>query len=782
MSEFGGVRIHVRGVVQGVGFRPFVFGLALRHSLTGWVRNTSAGVDIELDGAQDVLDAFVRDLRQEAPPLAHIDGIEVRRRPVNGYSEFEILESAHLPVAFQPISPDVAICDDCLRELFDPVNRRYRYPFINCTNCGPRFTIIRDIPYDRPNTTMGSFPMCPACSSEYSNPLDRRFHAQPVACPACGPHVWLTVAGRRTAERDDAIGVARKLLQEGRVVALRGLGGFHLACDATQPEAVAELRRRKLRVDKPFAVMLFDSASVASQCELREPERNLLESRERPVVILPRKEKGSIAGEVAPGQNTLGVMLPYTPLHYLLLEPAPGSPPALVMTSGNLSEEPIATTNEEALERLSPLVDAFLLHDRDIHIRCDDSVVRLYPAVKRSDPGSAADSQGSVLAVRRARGYAPLAVYLPWEGKPLLAVGAQLKNTFCLTRGEYAFMSHHIGDLENYETLQSFEQAIDHYQRLLRIRPEAISCDLHPDYLATRYASDRSQREGLPTVAVQHHHAHIAACMVENGLGGDRPVLGISFDGTGYGDDGTVWGGEILLCDLTAYRRLFHLSAVPLPGGEMAVREPWRMALVWLDRAGIAWEEDLPPVCRAPEASRRVLQHLVAEHDPGSVTAPLTSSMGRLFDAVSSLVGVRHETNYEGQAAMELEALVDPREEGGYLLEVRDGILDPVPAIQQAVGDLRQGVEVGRIAARFHQGIARAVLEVGRSARDAFAVREIALSGGVWQNRTLLGLTLPLLQEDGFTVYFHTKVPPNDGGLALGQAAIAQERIRRGLV
>jgi len=779
MSAVSGARIHVRGIVQGVGFRPFVYGLALHYGLTGWVRNTSAGVDIEADGAPQALEAFVRDLSQHAPPLAHVDRIDVHTRPADGFTAFEILESAAQPLAFQPVSPDVAICPDCLRELFDPHDRRYRYPFINCTNCGPRFTIIRDLPYDRPNTTMAGFGLCPECASEYSNPLDRRFHAQPVACPACGPQVRLIVAGRCAAEREAAILTARQLLSDGRVVAVKGLGGFHLACDAINPQAVAELRRRKLRVDKPFAVMLFDSAAAARQCELMPAERLLLESRQRPIVLLRRGDQSTIAGDVAPGQNALGLMLPYTPLHYLLLEPAPGSPQALVMTSGNLSEEPIATRNEEALERLAPLADAFLLHDRDIHIRCDDSVVRVLPGVRRSQPVQTESPEGSVLPVRRSRGYAPLAVYLPREVPPLLAVGAQLKNTFCLTRGNYAFMSHHIGDLENYETLRAFEQAVDHYQRLFRIRPEAIAYDLHPDYLATRYAIDRGRSEGRPAVAVQHHHAHVAACMVENGLAGDHPVLGVSFDGTGYGEDGTIWGGEFLLCDLRAYRRLLHLRQVRMPGGEQAIREPWRMALAWLDQSGIAWEDDLPPVRSAPEASRRVLRRLIAgQAGPGGLNAPLTSSMGRLFDAVSSLLGIRHVVSYEGQAAMELEALVDPSEEGGYPFEVGQESVDPTPAFQQLVADLRQGVGAGRIAARFHRGVAQAVLEIARRVRAETGVREVALSGGVWQNLVLLRATLTLLQDEGLDVYIHTKVPTNDGGLALGQAAVAHQRMR----
>ncbi|MEW6568392.1 MAG: carbamoyltransferase HypF [Chloroflexota bacterium] len=781
MAEVRGAHIHVRGVVQGVGFRPFVYGLATRLALTGWVRNTSSGVDIEVDGAPQALAAFVRALRDQAPPLARIDTVEVRERPADGYAAFEIVGSEAIPLAFQPISPDVAICDDCLRELFDPADRRYRYPFINCTNCGPRFTIICDIPYDRPNTTMAGFAMCPDCAAEYSNPLDRRFHAQPVACPACGPQVWLVEHGGRVAEKGAAITAAREKLKAGQIVAVKGLGGFHLACDASNPEAVAELRRRKLRVEKPFAVMLFDLGAILRQCDVSPEEQGLLQSRERPIVIVNRSERTTISRAVAPGQDTLGLILPYTPLHYLLLEPEPGLPDALVMTSGNRSEEPIATDNDEALARLAPLADSFLSHDRPIHMRCDDSVVRPASAV---GPGARPKSISQAFRptpLRRARGYAPLSIRLPWQAESILAVGAELKNTFCLMRDEHAFMSHHIGDLENYETLRSFEDGIGHFERLFRIQPKAIAYDLHPDYLATRYALKRSQRDGLPAIPVQHHHAHVASCLVENGLTGERPVLGVGFDGSGFGDDGAVWGGEFLLCDYVDYRRLFHLEPVALPGGDRAIREPWRMALSWLMRAGIAWEEDLPPLRWAPPESRSVVRHLIEASAPGLVP-PRTTSLGRLFDAVSSLAGVRHEVTYEGQAAIELEALVDPEERRGYEIAVLEKTLDPTPAIRQIVADLRAGVSRPRIAARFHRGLALAVRDACRRAREGHGVAEVALSGGVWQNMALLSLTRPLLEEDGFIVYTQTRVPPNDGGLALGQAAVAAQRLRQGRV
>jgi len=518
MSELRKGRLHITGIVQGVGFRPFVYGLATRYDLNGWVRNSSAGVDIEVDGTQETLDKFIGALKTGLPPLARVDTFQVDFEAPGLFTTFEIIQSEAVAGAFQPISPDVSICPDCLRELFDPTNRRYRYPFINCTNCGPRFTIITDIPYDRPNTTMAPFEMCSDCAAEYQDPLDRRFHAQPVACPVCGPKVWLEIIvqgteGKQQKQGDDAILDARQLLAEGKILAVKGLGGFHLACDATNAEAVDELRRRKLRVDKPFALMMPDLTTVEQHCIISPQERKLLESRQRPIVLMEWKPNSPIAAGIAPGQHNLGVMLPYTPLHYLLLHGDDLPFHALVMTSGNLSEEPIATDNNEAHERLSILADAFLMHDRDIHIRCDDSVVREF--------------EKKIYYLRRSRGYAPDSLELPFDVPPILATGPDLKNTFCLARDRYAFLSHHIGDMENYETLRSFEDGITHFERLFRIHPEAIAYDLHPNYLSTRYALERAQSENLPTCGVQHHHAHIAACMADNGLIGDCQVIGV---------------------------------------------------------------------------------------------------------------------------------------------------------------------------------------------------------------------------------------------------------------
>jgi hydrogenase maturation protein HypF len=773
-----GLRVHITGIVQGVGFRPFVYNLASRLDLKGWVRNTSAGVDIEVDGEQDVLEAFVTSLRDEAPPLARIDELTASFGPENGFQSFDIVPSGAIPSAFQPISPDVAVCDDCLRELFDPADRRHRYPFINCTNCGPRFTIIQDIPYDRPKTTMAPFPMCPDCEREYADPSNRRFHAQPVACPVCGPQVWLEIGTYNSKILDtDAIVRTRDLLAEGRILAIKGLGGFHLACDATNAEAVSELRRRKLRVDKPFALMMSDLAAVEGHCYVSDAESKLLRSTARPIVLLRRKSHSPIVKEVAPGQDTLGVLLPYTPLHYLLLERGDGFPEAVVMTSGNLSEEPIATDNDEARERLASLADAFLMHNRAIHIRCDDSVVRIFdekPLVVDSDLPPTVHNPSWVYPIRRSRGYSPFPVKLPWEVPPLLAAGSELKNTFCITNKNYAFLSHHIGDMENYETLTSFEQGVEHFERLFRVKPEAIAYDLHPNYLATQYALQRAKRENLPALGVQHHHAHIAACMAEHGLDGSTPVIGVSFDGTGYGEDGAIWGGEFLVADYQSYQRPFHLRYFPLPGGDAAIKGPARIALALLWSLGLEWDEGLPPVREFRAADRNILRAQLEK----KINAPLTSSMGRLFDAAAALAGVRQRVNYEAQAAIEFEALADEAEGGSYSFTPEQAQIGVKSAFASLVKDVLAKVPVSRISARFHNGLADMVrTAVNQMGKDT-GIRTIALSGGVWQNIMLLRRTLSFLRADGFQVYLHHEVPTNDGGLSLGQAVIAASRLR----
>ncbi len=766
MSELRGASITITGIVQGVGFRPFVYGLAIRLGLRGWVRNTSAGVDIEVDGDEEQLDTFVNSLKSEPPPLARIDTFTISFVASRGFTGFEIVHSEAVAGAFQPISPDVGICPDCLAEMLDPSDRRYRYPFINCTNCGPRFTIITDIPYDRPNTTMSPFEMCLDCAAEYANPLDRRFHAQPVACPVCGPQVWLEDAyGHRIAERDHAILTVQQLLADGKIIAIKGLGGFHLACDATNVEAVTELRHRKLRVDKPFALMMADLPMVDQHCLANSDERALLESRQRPIVLLRRKPDSATTEEVAPKQTNLGVMLPYTPLHYLLfaaetlVQDASFPIPPLVMTSGNLSEEPIAIENDDARLRLASLADAFLMHNREIRTRCDDSVVRVIRDQKDA---------ASIYFLRRSRGYAPDPIQLPLDIPPLLATGPELKNTFCLTRQRYAFISHHIGDMENYETLRSFEDGIRHFERLFRINPKAIVCDLHPDYLSSRYAIQRSQQEDLPLYRVQHHHAHMAACMADNGLDGSHPVIGLAFDGTGYGEDGAIWGGEFLLTDYAGYLRLYHLAYFPLPGGDAAIRRPARTALALLWSLGLDWEDRLAPVQDLCVEERQAL-HVQLEH---GLNTPRTSSLGRLFDAVAALAGVRQKVNYEAQAAIEFEAALDPSESGAYRFELNQETVETGEVIRAVLADVYNGVSIPVISARFHNGLAdlahQACVEIRRQA----GIREVALSGGVWQNMALLERVTGKLQKDGFLVYLHHQVPANDGGISLGQALV----------
>ncbi len=775
-----GARLHITGIVQGVGFRPFIYNLAGRLGVTGWVRNTSAGVDIEVDGSQAALEAFVKAVQDDAPPLSRIESLTVAYSRPLGLAGFEIRSSETIAEAFQPISPDVAICDDCLHEMLDPENRRFRYPFINCTNCGPRFTIIKDIPYDRPNTTMAGFDMCDDCAREYRDPRDRRFHAQPIACPVCGPRVWLEPAtadgaAPRLAEEDAAILEARRLLADGKIVAVKGLGGFHLACEATRADSIQELRRRKLRVDKPFAVMLPDIDAVRAECYLSNSETALLQSVARPIVLLRRRPDSRISMEIAPGQDWVGVMLPYTPLHHLLLEQGRGFPEALVMTSGNLSEEPIATDNGDARRRLAPLSDALLMHDRDIYLRCDDSVVRVFngqPLSNSAQKGQAA--QAEIFPLRRSRGYAPFPVRLPWLVPPVLAVGSELKNTFCITNQNYGFLSQHIGDMQNYETLKSFEQSISHYERLFRIQPQSIAYDLHPDYLGTRYALQRAEQEGLKALGVQHHHAHVAACMAEHGLDGSSRVIGVALDGTGFGDDGAIWGGEFLVADYTGYQRPFHLKYFPLPGGDAAIKQPARVALALLWSSGMAWDERLASVVEFDEQARANLLTQLERR----INAPLSSSMGRLFDAVASLAGVRHNVNYEAQAAIELEALADATETGAYPFSARGDHVELRDGLEALILDILSGVGPPIISARFHNGVAQMVNTVSLQLRAETGINRVALSGGVWQNITLLRRTLSLLQAGDFQVYIHRDVPTNDGGLSLGQAVVAASRMR----
>jgi len=760
-------QVVVRGIVQGVGFRPFVYRLAREHRLAGWVLNSTQGVVVEIEGERGRIDRFLAGLTASPPPQALIERVETNLLPPIGYSSF-VIEASREGDEFVLISPDICICADCLRELRDPQDRRHAYPFSNCTNCGPRFTIISDIPYDRPKTTMRAFAMCPRCDREYHDPGDRRFHAQPNACPVCGPQVELMGNGDRLGEttpQAEAVDTARRLLAEGEIVAVKGLGGFHLACDATNPRAVATLRERKRRVDKPFAVMSLDVKTVRRYCEVSEGEAQLLEVPARPIVLLRRRPDSPIAREVAPGNNYTGVMLPYTPLHYLLLEGTGRNgaelPLALVMTSGNLSEEPIATGNEEALERLGHLADYFLLHNRDIYVRCDDSVTRLF--------------RGREAIMRRSRGYAPFPVRLNLELEEVLACGAELKNTFCLTKGTYAFLSQHIGDMENYETYESYRSAVEHFRRLFRVEPRAVAHDLHPNYLATRYALELAEAEGLRKVGIQHHHAHVVSCMAENGV--SDKVIGVAFDGTGYGSDGHIWGGEFLLADYRRFRRLAHFKYVPLPGGEAAIRRPYRMAVSHLLSAFGEEALDLPLELwsEVHPAELALIRRMMAAR----VNSPLTSSCGRLFDAVSALLGVRGVVNYEGQAAIELEMLAAEGVDEAYDWDRSSAypmIIDPAPLLRGVVSDLMRGVDAGVISAKFHNTIAVIIAAVSEAARQRTGVGKVALSGGVFQNVYLLGRTLDELERRGFETLIHHQVPANDGGIALGQAVIASAR------
>ncbi|MGI5412286.1 carbamoyltransferase HypF [Streptomyces chartreusis] len=765
-------RVLVRGVVQGVGFRPYVYGLATELALVGHVTNTPEGVVAEVEGTVAAVARFCDRLAVQAPPLARVESVDHQELPAAGGEAFTILASRSGGPVRTLVSPDTATCADCLAELADPADRRNRHPFVNCTHCGPRFTIVTGVPYDRANTTMATFPMCPACAREYAAPTDRRFHAQPVACPSCGPRLRLIVpgdAGRaERASGADPIAAARVMLARGAILAVKGLGGYHLACDATNAGAVSLLRRRKARGDKPFAVMARAASDVEHLVRLVPEERRLLEGPARPVVLLRRRPDPAYsqgaprpAEAVAPGSPDLGVMLPYTPVHHLLLglPGDPDGPRLLVMTSGNVSGEPIVTDDDEALERLAHLADGWLTHDRPIHVPCDDSVVRVCDA----EP----------LVLRRSRGYAPLPLTLPLPVRPALATGGDLKNAFCLGEGRQAWLSAHIGDMDDLATQGAFERAVEQLESITGVRPLSLACDRHPGYRSARWA-DRNAA-GRTVVRVQHHHAHIAAAMAEHGLDGTRPVIGVAFDGTGHGDDGAVWGGEFLLADYAGFTRFGHLAYVPLPGGDTAVRRPYRMALAQLRAAGLDWSGDLPCTAACPPDELRLLQRQL-ERDLNCVP---TSSMGRLFDAVSSLAGVCHRAGYEAQAAVELEAaaLEAPADDPiAYAFALGGGEpvrADSAPVIAAIVRDLREGHTAATVAARFHRGVAGLVHALCRRARERHGLDTVALTGGVFANTLLSSACAAALREDGFTVLRHRLVPPGDGGLALGQLMVA---------
>jgi len=752
--------ITVRGVVQGVGFRPFVHRLATQLGLSGFVLNTSGSVEIDIEGGAEQIKTFLLQLRTEAPAVAHIENISQQVAVVKNYPDFCIRESRTAAGEYQLVSPDIATCPDCLQEIFDPANRRYRYPFTNCTNCGPRFTIIEDIPYDRPLTTMRSFKMCPACQKEYDDPGDRRFHAQPNACPVCGPRLELVdAAGRKIP--GDAINKTAQLLQQGKIIALRGLGGFQLACDATNPDAVQLLRERKHRPAKPFAVMLADMEAIKIHCRVTAAEETLLSSPAAPIALVAwNKAASEIAEIVAPGISYLGVMLPYTPLHHLLLRET-GLP--LVMTSGNLSEEPIAKDNDEALKRLQNIADYFLRHNREIYARYDDSVY----IVENQRPA----------AVRRARGYAPYPIHLPFRTRQILACGAELKNTFCLTRGNHAFISQHIGDMENAETLEHYENTVALYQKLFRIQPEIVACDLHPEYLPSKFAVDYAVSHDLPLVKVQHHHAHIVSCMMENNS--HEPVIGVAFDGVGYGTDGHIWGGEFLIADYHKFQRVGQLEYVPMPGGALAIKKPYRMALGHIiSLLGKEFSLEGLPLAKLPAAELKIIKQQIEK----GLNCPLTSSAGRLFDAVAAICGVCSEASYEAQAAIELEMLapLHRRQSPGiypYTIEKQNGVdlVRLAELIKMVISDVRNKTPVPQISLKLHNTVAEIAVEMCLKISRETGLKQVALSGGVFQNRLLLKLTCHKLKEAGFKVFTHHLVPCNDGGIALGQAVVASQ-------
>ena len=750
--------IEIAGIVQGVGFRPFIYRLATEINLTGFITNTAAGVSIEVEGATDAVESFLSRLPQEVPPLARITSMVVVDRSPGGDADFRILPSRAGEERTVLISPDVALCNDCLAELLDPSDRRFRYPFINCTNCGPRYTIVRDIPYDRAKTSMAVFPMCPDCQREYDDPRDRRFHAQPNACWKCGPHVELWDSAGQRIEPADPILKTIELLAAGAIVAVKGLGGFHLAVDAMNEAAVARLRERKRRAEKPFAIMTPTLASLEEFCELDDVSRKLLQSAARPIVLLKKKQPERLAASVAPFNRDLGVFLPYTPLHHLLFARKLLS--ALVMTSGNISEEPIAIDNAEAVTRLRGLADYFLVHNREILLRADDSVLRV--------------AGGRARQVRRSRGYVPAPIFLKEEVPPVLAVGGELKNTICITRGREAFLSQHIGDLENFESYKFFASTVAGLKRILQVEPRILAYDLHPDYFCTRWALEQA---GMEHVGVQHHHAHIASCMAENHL--DRRVIGFALDGTGYGTDGNVWGGEVLVSDYRRFERVAHLDYIPMPGGAAAILEPRRMAISYLfhhfDRD--LWNLEIPFVRALDRRRTENLLRLIESR----INSPLTSSTGRLFDAVSAMMGIRETVNYEAQAAIELEGAIDDTgKDAGYAFAIREEgggwIIDTRTMFQALVEDLRKGVSTGVLSRRFHLGFVDVLARVADLVRERTGLERICLSGGSLQNCFLSQHLQKRLEQQGFQVFTHAEVPCGDGGISLGQAMVAAHR------
>jgi len=771
--------ITIQGVVQGVGFRPFVYNLARELGIRGFVSNTSEGLIIQAEGPG--LDLFIDRIRQQAPPLSRIEQLEIAPSEPCGYADFSIRESRN-GSSFTLLSPDISVCDACLVELFSKTNRRYRYPFINCTNCGPRYSITRSVPYDRQNTTMHVFDLCDDCAAEYHDPADRRFHAQPNACSVCGPKVSLLDAFGNRVDRSDPVGHAAELLKQGGIVAVKGLGGFHIACDVMSHESVALLRQRKRRSNKPFALMSGDLSFIRQCCEMDATEEELLTSPQRPVVLLRKKEKNNLPDEISPGNAYIGFMLPYTPLHYLLFIGNNGESrfPALVMTSGNLSEEPIIHTNEEAVRKLAGIVDAFLVHDREIFMRLDDSVLRVMERSGRSTE----QNVPAVSFIRRSRGYAPEPVPLLEDGPSVLGCGADVKNTFAMTRKKYAILSQHIGDMENYETVQFFEETLRNLGDVYRVVPELVAYDLHPRYLSSSWAQEYGKKNGIPLIGIQHHYAHIGSVMAEHGLSGK--VVGVAFDGTGYGTDGTLWGGEFLIAHSRGFRRAGHLKCIPLPGGEAAVREPWRVAVSYLrDAFGTKdFLRHIEPTGLCDRIGSKAIED-VLKITENEVFSPYSSGAGRLFDAVSSIMGACDLNTFEGEASMALEslALKDVDEEYPVDIHFGDDIeVDFSYGMLSIVEDLRRGTDRRVMAAKFHNTVASAIIRIVIKLALMNNIRMIALSGGVFQNLYLAEKVVGGLQAEDFAVYLNEQVPCNDAGIALGQAYLAREMMKAGVI
>jgi len=752
------VRIEIKGIVQGVGFRPFIYNLARKCHLSGYVLNDTNGVEIEVEGKKPDLDRFLLQIKNVPPPQSRIERIKVEKIPFKSYQNFVIKDSKKKDTKTVLVSPDLATCDDCLDELFDPQDRRFGYPFLNCTHCGPRLTIIRDIPYDRDKTTMAVFKMCPDCNQEYHSPQNRRFHAQPNACPACGPKLILTDNEKNGLNTTDPISTSIERLKNGCIVAIKGIGGYHLACDATNKDAVSNLRKRKYREDKPFAMMAGDLKTIQKFCYVNPFEKKLLQSVPRPILLLKKKNVNLIAPDVAPFQKNFGVMLPYSPLHHLLLTQ---SNLILVMTSGNQSDEPIAYEDKDAFQRLNNIADYFLFHNREIYRRCDDSVTRI--------------SKGKEMISRRGRGYVPLPIKVDLSfRKHILALGPELKNTFCLARDNFAFLSTHIGDLENFETLDFYIKEIERFKKLCSVKPEIVAHDLHPEYLSTKYALSLPHVKKIP---VQHHHAHITSCMAENKI--RQKVIGVAFDGTGFGEDKAIWGGEFLLADLKEYQRVAHLKYIPMPGGEMAIKNPWRMALSYLYACyGENFLNlDLEFVKKIDLHKWEVIKRMLDQ----KINVFFTSSAGRFFDCVSVLLNWRERTNYEGQPAVELEFLADENIKGKYDFEITKEqdifIVHPELIISGVVKDLMKKEKKSKIAVKFHNTVSQIINEVCSRLRKEHSLNSVCLSGGVFQNVFLLDRTYALLTKNKFKVYTHHQVPPNDGGISLGQATVANQRI-----